>query len=761
MIKRIESIKSVGLFNEANGKPFAFQRATLIYAENGRGKSTLASILRSLSVGDSAAVLKRKTIDATAQPEIDVQFENGHKVSFKSGVWSEVHPELLIFDSDFVDLNVHSGGVVNTGHRKNLLEFALGDGAVLARKAVDNASISASDASGRAKSIENKLSGFHQGLSLNDFEKLQKITDPDVEIAIIQKRLVAAANIAAIGKKPIPKGIEIPTLNFDRLFGILKTSLVDIEKDAETTVKQHLQKIGTSGAESWLSEGQQFDNRSACPYCGQSTEGIQLIASYKTHFNLAYAELKKKVSQLEDGVARKTDTQLLDSFVRDLNAVNEAIEGWSDHVKLPLIMFYEAPTRATLEQLAKLLKDLAASKVAAVLESIGSDAEKQAGEAIWCEFIAPLEKVNQEIEAVSKSLNEFRTKLNGENSQQLQAEIKRIEMAKVRHTVEVVEQLRLLGLARAEIQKFEKLKKDSREALNGLMKTTLSRYEGEINALLLKFGASFAIEKLDANYRGGAPRSEYGIKLRGKSVELDGQGVSFGTALSEGDKRTLAFAFFVASTLANPSLSAKIVVIDDPMCSLDSNRRNQTKLVIKRIYEGAKQSIVLAHDAYFLRTVREALTPSDGSAPPVVFQLRFAPQGYTDFAVIELDKECESVYYKHHRTVADYVAGHTSDDQLVSKSIRPMLEGYLHRRFPGLIPKNLMFGHVLTFVNDVAKPHPVEAVLPFVGELGEINGYVGQFHHDTNPDADKVVIVSTELRAYATRALDLVYKGAV
>lgn len=49
MLERIEEIKGVGLFHDANGKPHKFQKATVLYADNGRGKSTLASILRSLS----------------------------------------------------------------------------------------------------------------------------------------------------------------------------------------------------------------------------------------------------------------------------------------------------------------------------------------------------------------------------------------------------------------------------------------------------------------------------------------------------------------------------------------------------------------------------------------------------------------------------------------------------------------------------------------------------------------------------------------
>ena len=47
MLERIEQIQGVGLLHDANGKPFKWQKATLIYADNGRGKSTVASVLRS------------------------------------------------------------------------------------------------------------------------------------------------------------------------------------------------------------------------------------------------------------------------------------------------------------------------------------------------------------------------------------------------------------------------------------------------------------------------------------------------------------------------------------------------------------------------------------------------------------------------------------------------------------------------------------------------------------------------------------------
>ena len=138
MLERIAEIKGIGFLHDANGKSFTCEKATFIYSDNGRGKSTLASVLRSVSSNASALILHRKTIDGTSEPQVTLQFGSGHKVTFNGAVWSEQRPDVLVFDSDFIEQNVHSGGAVTTGQRKNLLDFALGDAAVNARDVVDD-----------------------------------------------------------------------------------------------------------------------------------------------------------------------------------------------------------------------------------------------------------------------------------------------------------------------------------------------------------------------------------------------------------------------------------------------------------------------------------------------------------------------------------------------------------------------------------------------------------------------------------------------
>ena len=760
MLERISDIQGIGLFHQANGKPYTCQKATLVYADNGRGKSTLASIFRSATTGNASLINAYKTVDGTLPSKVILQFCSGHKVSFENGAWTEQRPELLVFDADFIGRNVHSGGVVNTDHRKNLLEFALGEAAVTARAAVDKATIDWKAATDIVQGIVNQISGYHQGLSLTQFEQLPQISDIDNEIAVRQKRLAAASNVATIQEKPVPKAIVEPSFDIDDLFDGLALSLKDIHADAEKTVKQHIAKLGGTGAEGWLSQGLQFISDSNCPLCDQDISNNDLIRAYQTHFNAAYADLKSKVTSLQSKVGTDAAARIIDGFSRSVEVASAQANAWAEHVPVPAISFDATAADTTLGVFRDFVTDLVRRKQAAPAESLGNPEDKAKAANLWEQFLVPVRAVNAEIEKAEGLVNSYKAQLSSDNVAQLQQQIGQLQVTKRRYDPKVIALLAQLSKERTHADTAEKAKKAARDRLDSLMSTTLSKYQTSINSLLNNFGASFSIQGMSANFRGNAPRSEYGLLLRGKNVGLEGGPPSFTNALSEGDKRTLAFAFFIASALEDPKLASRIVVIDDPMCSLDLNRRHHTRTVLKKIHSKSAQLIVLAHDPYFLRDLRDAFRKEDKSVQVSSFQLAATQGNYTDFTALDIDKECESEYARHHRLLSEFSEGSGGDSRAVARAIRPLLEGYLHRRFPGLLPKGLLFGQVVVLIRDSSATSPLSHANNLVEELNEINDYAGQFHHGTNPDgADSVAITPTELKTYVDRALLVVHKG--
>ncbi len=127
MITLLQLIRNIGQFDSASGAACPLSRLTLIYAENGRGKTTLAAIFRSLGTGDSLVIAERARFAAANAPHVVLNCNTGVATAvFQNNVWSRTLDNLVVFDDLFVDQNIYSGLAVESGHRQNLHELILG-----------------------------------------------------------------------------------------------------------------------------------------------------------------------------------------------------------------------------------------------------------------------------------------------------------------------------------------------------------------------------------------------------------------------------------------------------------------------------------------------------------------------------------------------------------------------------------------------------------------------------------------------------------
>jgi wobble nucleotide-excising tRNase len=312
-------------------------------------------------------------------------------------------------------------------------------------------------------------------------------------------------------------------------------------------------------------------------------------------------------------------------------------------------------------------------------------------------------------------------------------------------------------------------KGQTRTQLDTLMIETLKLYETKINVLLKQFGAEFEIVQLDEpSYLGtGEPRTNYALKMRNKIISLGsrtdiGSACCFGTSLSEADKRTLAFAFFMARLQIDPNLHDKTIILDDPISSLDRRRRKKSRYLMVDLAQKCHQMIILSHDPYFLRELCECLikvkpTPIN----PTIMQIDCAKDNYSAFKInCCLDDICESDYYRHHKIVSHFVDGESGvDSRDIAKAIRPLLEGYYRRRFPCRILKTYTLGKIIREIRNAVDDDILMNLKRILPELSEICEYADPYMHDTNSDADTQPIDDGELRTIAVRSLDLIYKN--
>ena len=126
MVERFQLLRNVGKFeNVSAGAQLTLAPLALLYGENGRGKTTLATILRSLATGEVALIDERQRLGGSDKPHVIIA-ANGTSYIYHNGAWSGTLPEVTVFDDAFVSANVCSGIEIEASHRQNLHELILG-----------------------------------------------------------------------------------------------------------------------------------------------------------------------------------------------------------------------------------------------------------------------------------------------------------------------------------------------------------------------------------------------------------------------------------------------------------------------------------------------------------------------------------------------------------------------------------------------------------------------------------------------------------
>lgn len=76
MIHKIEKLTSIGKFRNYLTTDIAFKKLTLIYGDNGVGKTTLTTILRALTQNKSDLIRRRKSTNQTTNQAIQIVERN-------------------------------------------------------------------------------------------------------------------------------------------------------------------------------------------------------------------------------------------------------------------------------------------------------------------------------------------------------------------------------------------------------------------------------------------------------------------------------------------------------------------------------------------------------------------------------------------------------------------------------------------------------------------------------------------------------------
>ncbi|WP_412023911.1 AAA family ATPase [Burkholderia cepacia] len=764
MLEKLVCIDNVGVFKKGTPKAIDLHKVTLIYADNARGKSTLSSLMLACAGSDVAEIVGRKTVGSTTPQKVVLRFNPpGGKGAFNSefnGVaWLGERPNLHVFNQAFVERNVYTSTGVLPEQREALLSLALGDAAVAQRAAFDQQAALQRDCAGKVTTAEAALQGYRGALTVDQFIEIQPTVDVDAQILEIDRYLGEAKAADWIMARPEFKTISVPTFDLNGVSETLRSSFESVSAEAAETAKTHFAKHKGASTERWVAEGLNQSPDEDCPFCGQPTGELKLLEAYKAYFDGSYSEHLSRVSGLRAIVDNSLGDGLISSWSSGIEFNQGGLTAWSESLgihQLPGLNVEEAlaALRVIRDDLQKVVEEKArnpltpldATPVGIALERLESVLDMAR------EYNAQVAKLNQDIVA-------YKAKLTKPDVAGLAAVRADLILNKNRYETNVVELVNAVNLARAAYKAAETAKDAARTALDKLMAETLTRFQDSINAWLTKFSAPFQIDRLAPTYKGGGVRSEYVLKVRGTSVNVGPGGggqLSFHAALSEGDKRTLAFAFFLARFFGDPNRGTATVVLDDVFTSLDRHRRHNTVEAVVRMALECAQVIALGHDAHFLRELKNKIAKKKVGA---TLELALHRDG-EDFSYIDafdLDEYCSSDYYKHYVLVERFVGGdHTVSLIEVAQALRLLVEGHLHRCFPKKFKDGLTVGEMLDQIKNANPPNPLAKLHSLHAELVNFNDFAAAFHHDTSGGYARTEVNAAELLPFAQGALSFI-----
>ncbi len=758
MLEKVISIRNVGKFAEYQCQgDVAFRRLNIVYADNGRGKTTLATIFRSLKLGDSSLIEGRHTLGTSGEPEVELLFD-GTTVTFESGMWSTGIDNLEVFDENFIADNVYSGNQVGHSQKRNLYGFVVGSRGVELAEEVDRL-----DEENRAKADELReqetqlRSRIPGSVEVSDFAGLQP--PPEGAIAAKENEIRALEAAGEIAAKNVLQRIALPAIPLAEFNTLLARSVTSVSQEAAQLVQDHIARCMDDNGESWIESGLDYTKDNSCPFCGQALADNDLVKAYGAYFDAAYQSLKNEVDELSKRIHLLLSEDAILDLQREVASNDELAEFWKDRVEAqyPRIEF-ETMIQRPWQDLRRNLVRILAQKAATPLEQLEPDESlRTAIEVYNSRAEAAVADYTQTLDKTNKLIEDKKEKTEAGDLDQAREELESLKLRRKRHEPEVdtlcQEYERLLG----EKEALKREKEQAKDNLDKYADEIIADYGPSLNDHLDRCGAGFRIIELGKNYMGGKPRTDYCLQVDGKCVDLGGVDTpacepSFKNTLSSGDRSALAFVFFIARLKQDPDLEEKVVIVDDPASSLDAQRRSYTCHQIAWLSNHCEQVIVLTHNAQLARQVWDG---AKGISPPKTLWIK-REDGYSVIENWDIVEVTQGEYFKNYSDLSEYLERGPEDDRhtrSVAHCMRPLLEGYLRHRFPQEFGAGEWLGDFIRKLAEAEKGDALYSLKPQLGELSEISDYSSKYHH---PNADSEPIDDRELSAWAKRTLDFI-----
>lgn len=583
MIKRISRVKDLGIFRDYRWSSDLqdFCRYNLIYGWNGAGKTTLSRLFASLSDGELSQH-PRLTYEVTTDSQ-----------SWRQG--TECTERIRVFNRDYVLTNIEKVGGPSP-------IFILGaENREISRQIVqDEEALEAKllrlkqHEDGYEALVKRRKQLFTDiartiGQNVGGGESTRSYRRPSAESdfgKLSSKELLSDNDLEAL-KRTLSQQ-QRPSLDPLPSIGNLAGVLADLDTEASATLEEVvsssvIQRLAENiDVGKWVEQGVALHKQhssSHCEFCGQTLPPERLI-ELDAHFNDADRRLKRMV----DGLIQRANSVISDLDAITIREPSNLYDELVPDYKLGVDAVVAA-TRSLRGGLADLIKELQAKKTQTT-KSLAMDASLDAAE-----VLAATDEVNAQLARHNSKTANFDKEKEAAR-----------KVLKKHYLSEIFD----------DVQKLDDEIGVAAQSINELQSGTSTQHDESIDDLRKRIAASRA--KISSSHAACDEINEKLALFLGRqelAFEVSGDGYEirrFGEAahdLSESERTAIAFVYFVVHLSDREfDLANGIVVVDDPISSLDANSLFQAFAFLKESVKGAKQVFILTHNFDFMRQIR-------------------------------------------------------------------------------------------------------------------------------------------------------------
>ncbi|WP_025828529.1 ATP-binding protein [Acetobacter okinawensis] len=683
ILTNIKSLQGMGIYaaRGARSPSLNFRRYNLIYGFNGSGKSTLSRLFASLEAGEPHPKLPQGST-------FEVTLDNGATFGCPTNP-KGLEPRMLVFNSDYIEQNLQWAAgraspvfFIGADQAEAAAELTRIEGDILKAEVKSEAAAATERAADktfasykreRAKTVASRLhlgSRKYEAPALaRDFDTWKnhdgpRLTDDELKAAEDTRRL----------DEPMPR---LDLLSFDKatietayrfIAEVCGQSLATV---ALEEVQQH------PGMLLWLKHGHEYHETHGladCLLCGNEIPAdrrASLAAALDDRVDQFVARLKRTAERL-DGLLESISQLAAQLPVVD-DLASELRPGFRD-------LRQDASKNA--RQLAEQLRTLQAV-LSAKLERPASPADMK-DVATEADVLATAERLATSIASVNATI--------ADHNQGVADFAKRKEDAETSIRRHFIVDCR---------EEYAKTAKDAGDATARLKVETealaaLREKARELRQRIRTHGPAAAIiNKLIAAYLG---HGELTINPVDEGYELHRHGTPITGVPSEGEKTAIAISYFLSSIEAdNRKLKDRIVVVDDPVSSLDTKALNFACSLVRTRLEKAAQVFVLTHNLQCMNEFRKAwkgkVRPRDGKEPTATFlyiDVTIAEGEHRRSSkIIEMSKllrEYDSEYhflFSHVQRFVEQPDAYDDHGYMMPNVIRRVLDVFLAFKSPG------------------------------------------------------------------------------